>query len=125
MKPYAEQGTTAQDLNRALIEYDGDNSKPYCDLVYKALKEMKQREQGCEWCALESMRNISGRIFYKELTHDTSFLTSLDDASLQIAYDKQSGWVLHYEDENGDRMFDVKITHCSNCGRDLRKDANI
>jgi hypothetical protein len=29
------------DIERALIEYDGDNTKPYCDLVYKALKELR------------------------------------------------------------------------------------
>jgi len=32
------------DIERALIEYDGDNGKPYCDLAYRALKEMRDRE---------------------------------------------------------------------------------
>jgi len=35
----------------ALIHYDGDNSKPYCDLVYEALKEKRDREKGCDCCA--------------------------------------------------------------------------
>lgn len=33
------------DLELAMIHYDGDGSKPYCDLVYQALKEKFEREK--------------------------------------------------------------------------------
>lgn len=33
------------DIEKALVCYDGDNSKPYCDLVFKALKELQKREK--------------------------------------------------------------------------------
>jgi hypothetical protein len=26
------------EIEKAIVHYDGDNSKPYCDLVYKGLK---------------------------------------------------------------------------------------
>ena len=29
------------DIELALIEYDGDGSKPYCDVVYNALKKQQ------------------------------------------------------------------------------------
>lgn len=30
------------EIEQALVHYDGDNSKPYCDLVYKALKLLQK-----------------------------------------------------------------------------------
>lgn len=35
------------DIELALIEYDGDGSKPYCDVVYEALK--KQLPKKVNW----------------------------------------------------------------------------
>jgi hypothetical protein len=32
------------DIERALIHYDGNNDMPYCDLVWQALKEKKERD---------------------------------------------------------------------------------
>jgi len=34
------------ELERALIEYNGDNSKPFCDLVYKALRTQQKVDEG-------------------------------------------------------------------------------
>ena len=84
-----------------------------------ALRQMQPVEP-CEWCGTEEQRNESGRVFYAELPHDARQLTTLDDAHLQLAYDKKTGWVLHFEDEAGDRMFDVKILACPNCGKALK-----
>lgn len=94
----------------------------YARLAVEALREKKEREKGCEFCRTEEQYNPGGRVFYKELPHDARFLTTLDDAHLQIAFDEKSGWVLHFEDEYGDRMFDIKINRCPMCGRDLRKE---
>ena len=89
-------------------------------LAAEALREKAEREKGCEYCNDEEQRNDSGRVFYKELPHDARFLTTLDDAHLQIAFDEKSGRVLHFEDDSGDRMFDVKILNCPMCGRALK-----
>ena len=35
------------DIELALIEYDGDRSKPYCDIIYNALK--KQQPAKINW----------------------------------------------------------------------------
>lgn len=37
-------GGKMTDIEKALVCYDGDNSKPYCDLVHRALKELQKRE---------------------------------------------------------------------------------
>lgn len=71
----------------------------------------------CPFCEEEEQRNGSGRVFFKELPHDSRYLTTLDDAHLNLAYDKNSGYVLHFEDESGDRMFDVKVGFCPVCGK--------
>lgn len=47
------------DIEKALVEYDGDNSKPYCDLVYKALKEMREREEN-KPLTLEELKEMDG-----------------------------------------------------------------
>lgn len=88
------------------------------ELILQALQEKAEREKGCEFCKNEEHRNDSERIFYKEFPHDLNLSTSLSDAHLQIAFDNKSGWVLHFENEY-DRMFDDKITHCPMCGRKL------
>lgn len=31
------------EIEKALMEYDGDNSKPYCDLVWAGLKELQRK----------------------------------------------------------------------------------
>ena len=85
----------------------------------QALQEKAERDKGCEYCDSIELQNSSGRVFYKELPHHTEIITTLDDAHLQIAFDDKSGWVLHFEDENGDRMFDIKINDCPMCGRKL------
>jgi len=41
------------DTELALIHYDGNNAMPYCDLVYKALKEMQKKQHDCPWCKAE------------------------------------------------------------------------
>lgn len=77
----------------------------------------------CPFCGDLEETNDTGRVFYKELPHDARFLTTLDDAHLQIAQDN-NGWVLHFEDDCGDRMFDIKISCCPICGRNLDSCAN-
>ncbi|MDD3029813.1 MAG: hypothetical protein PHS57_05995 [Alphaproteobacteria bacterium] len=37
-----------KDVERAMVFYDGDGSKPFCDLVWQALKEKRDRENGCK-----------------------------------------------------------------------------
>ena len=89
------------------------------ETAIEVLEEKLEREKGCEYCDSIELQNSSGRVFYKELPHHTEIITTLDDAHLQIAFDDKSGWVLHFEDENGDRMFDIKINDCPMCGRKL------
>lgn len=96
----------------------GETVSFYQDAL-SALREQAERDKGCEYCTTEEQQNERGRVFYKEFPHDARFLTTLDDAHLQIAFDNQSGWVLHFEDDSGDRMFDVKIASCPMCGRRL------
>ena len=72
----------------------------------------------CPFCHEEEQRNFAGRKFYKELPHEATVMTTLNDAHLQLASDKK-GWVLHFEDDGGDRMFDIKVEHCPRCGRNL------
>ena len=38
------------EIEIAMMHYDGDGSKPYCDLVHEALKEKRDREKGCSLC---------------------------------------------------------------------------
>ena len=38
------------EIELAMMHYDGDGSKPYCDLVWEALKEKRDRERGCDFC---------------------------------------------------------------------------
>lgn len=38
------------EIEAALIWYDGNNRVRYCDLVYKALKDMQRRQKGCKYC---------------------------------------------------------------------------
>lgn len=44
---------TDRDVERAICHYDGDNTKPYCDLVFEGLwvirKYLKVRESLNEW----------------------------------------------------------------------------
>lgn len=97
---FSDGGINAQEIDPTTLEYLGEH-------------------EGCEYCTVEECRNPSGRIFYKQFPHNTDCLTTLDDAQLQLAYDIKSGWVLHFQDVSGDRMFDV-ITHsCPNCGKHL------
>lgn len=95
----------------------------YCEMVDR-LAELEdaeeQQNKGCPHCVEIEQHNERGRVFYKELPHDASILTTLDDDRLQIAFDDKGGWVLHFEDAYGDRMFDVKITHCPMCGKPLK-----
>lgn len=50
---YIPEDLTESDLTAALIQYDGDGSKPYCDLVYCGLsivrKYLKKRSEYDEW----------------------------------------------------------------------------
>lgn len=94
------------------------------DLALQVLQEKLEREQGCEYCNTVEQVNGHYRIFYKAFPHhnDDKIFTSLDFADLSIAHDNKNGWVLHFEDDNGDRMFDVKINYCPNCGRKLKED---
>ena len=91
------------------------------DIALEALKEKAERDKGCEYCNTVEHVNGHYRNFYKAFPHhnDDKIFTSLDFADLSIAHDNESGWVLHFEDENGDRMFDIKINHCPHCGRKL------
>lgn len=90
------------------------------DIVFKienqpAADVAEVRHGGCEYCQEVETQNKAGRKFFKELTHLSINKTTLDDAHLQIAQDTK-GVYLHLEDENGDRMFDVKINYCPMCG---------
>lgn len=40
------------DIEIALVLYDGNNEMPCCDIVYKALKDMQRRLKGCDYCNL-------------------------------------------------------------------------
>jgi hypothetical protein len=40
------------DLEKALVIYDGNNDMPYCDLVWQALKEKRDRDKRCDHCRL-------------------------------------------------------------------------
>lgn len=86
-----------------------------------ALRQM--RTESCEVCGTKEQINTHGRIFYKEIPHDDQALTICDDSHLQLAYDDQIGWVLHFEDNDGEGMFDVKISSCPNCGRKLKPES--
>lgn len=91
----------------------------------QALQEKAERDKGCEYC--RNVEHVNGhyRNFYKAFPHDNDdkVFTTLDYADLSIAHDKKSGWVLHYESENGDKMFDIKINACPMCGRKLNSNA--
>jgi len=123
-EPYMNQELSAEQ------DYCQEQSRTHClcnskiadfQLCISAFRSEQEREKGCEYCKGIEQTNNSGRTFFKELPHDTAVLTTLDDAHLQIAYDDKSGWVLHFEDENGDRMFDIKISSCPICGRKLEE----
>ena len=43
------------ELEKALMYYDGDNTKPFCDLVYKALITQQQATK-CEDCKHRNKR---------------------------------------------------------------------
>jgi hypothetical protein len=88
-------------------------------LAINAILLQQEQQDGCEYCLKEEEKNSSGRVFYKELPHDTRSLTTSYDAHLQLAYDQQSEWVLHFENIAGDRMFDVRVGLCPMCGRKL------
>lgn len=94
----------------------------YAEHFGDQLQSMIVKDEPCEYCGDKDHKNDYGRTFYKEFLHDTDILTTLDDAHLQLAYSEKTGWVLHFEDEYGDRMFDVKISNCPPCGRPLGKD---
>lgn len=50
---YVPEGLTEQEVVSAITQYDGDGSKPYCDLVYCGLniirKYLKKRSEYDEW----------------------------------------------------------------------------
>lgn len=50
---YVPESLTDKDLEMALMYYDGDESKPYCDIVYWGLsvlrKYLKVRDECAEW----------------------------------------------------------------------------
>lgn len=50
---YVPEDLTDFDVENAIVHYDGDGSKPYCDLVYCGLtvlrKYLKVRDQCAEW----------------------------------------------------------------------------
>ena len=50
---YVPESLTDKDLEMALMHYDGDESKPYCDIVYWGLsvlrKYLKVRDECAEW----------------------------------------------------------------------------
>lgn len=55
------------DIELALIEYDGDGSKPYCDVVYNALKKQQPRLviEGFGWaCPNCHQEYVSGNMDY-------------------------------------------------------------
>ena len=99
-----------------------DGKGIYLEAFQVVPSTIERVEDGCEYCTIEECRNPSGRIFYKQFPHNTDCLTTLDDAHLQLAYDTKSGWVLHFEDDYGDRMFDIKTNSCPNCGKLLKGD---
>ena len=72
----------------------------------------------CPICHEQEQKNDYGRVFYKELPHIENVITTLDDEHVQLVSDK-NGWALHFEDDYGDRMFDVKAEFCPVCGRNL------
>ena len=54
------------DIELALIEYDGDCSKPYCDVVYNALK--KQQPAKITWeSGLPKCPKCGKRVYYSEM----------------------------------------------------------
>lgn len=50
---YVPKGLSDEDMVNAIIQYDGDGSKPYCDLVYCGLKiirdYLEKRSEYDEW----------------------------------------------------------------------------
>ena len=50
---YVPENLTEQEVVSAITQYDGDGSKPYCDLVYCGLsiirKYLKKRSEYDEW----------------------------------------------------------------------------
>ena len=57
------------DIEKALVCYDGDNSKPYCDLVYEALKEMQKRENPKQ-LTIEELRKMDGKPVWVKLVRN-------------------------------------------------------
>ena len=103
-------------LNGKVIgEFVCDDTK---EIILQALQEKLEREKGCEYCKGFYLENASGRKFYKAFPHTSNYWTTLDDVTVGMVHDKD-GYFLHFENESGERMFDVKISDCPMCGRKL------
>lgn len=85
------------EIEKALIYYDGDNSKPYCDLVYKALKLLQRKQTGCAYCHGE-----------KDLGYDgiNDGIRIINCADL---------WGIESD------TWEFEIEYCPICGRELKK----
>ena len=114
--------TENENCQNLACEMQSLNCKHERELAFKlaieALQGKLEREKRCEYCKGFYLANASGREFYKAFQHTSDYWTTLDDVTVGIAHDKD-GYFLHFEDESGDRMFDVKISSCPVCGRKL------
>lgn len=100
------------ELERALVEYDGDNTKPFCDLVYKALKEMQNAEKGCPYCSAPYNFNCTIRT---QQFNDGAILAIFcgeNQPYMHASCYPNKGDATHYS-------FAAKIKFCPMCGRKL------
>lgn len=85
------------DIEKALVWYDGDQNMPECDTVYKALKDAQRRLKGCEYCRGEKSFGYDG-------INDGIRIVHCGDL-----------WGIESD------TWEFEIEYCPICGRELKK----
>jgi hypothetical protein len=84
------------DLEMALSIYDGNGKYPYCDFVYRALKDLQRLRTGCAYCRGEKC----------------------------LGYDQESDGIRIVNVVNlwgiESDTWEFEIDYCPICGKDLR-----
>lgn len=83
-----------------------------------AMQERVERGKGCTWCTREREVDYVGKRYFRRIYSHS------DDGSGEacLAYHKEYGWTLHWEDEDSGLMFDMVIDNCPMCGRKLKEE---
>ena len=98
------------EIEIAMMHYDGDGSKPYCDLVHEALKEKRDRENG------------KGCFICSEKLNNGCFPT-LEDEDVKLYLSKY----FPFKRTEGGTNLNVElpiICYCPYCGRKLEQRTN-